>query len=47
MLNYASEVLLALGLVLSSFLSYWRVWKLNGLGKFPKPQSNLKQEKRV
>jgi hypothetical protein len=47
MLNYAGEVLLALGLVLSSFLSYWLVWKLNGLGKFPKPQSNLKQEKRA
>jgi hypothetical protein len=32
MLNYAGEVLLALGLVLFSLLSYWLVWKLNGLG---------------
>jgi hypothetical protein len=47
MLNYAGEVLLALGLVLSALLSYLLVWKLNGLGKFPEPQSNLKQEKRV
>jgi hypothetical protein len=45
MLNYAGEILLALGLVLSSLLSYWLVWTLNGLGKFPEPQSNLKQEK--
>jgi hypothetical protein len=33
MLNYAGEVLLALGLVLFSLLSYWLVWKLNGLGE--------------
>jgi hypothetical protein len=46
MLNYAGEVLLALGLVSSSLLSYWLVWKLNGLGKFPEPQNNLRQEKR-
>jgi hypothetical protein len=45
MLNYAGEVLLALGLVLSSLLTYWLVWKHNGLGKVPEPQSNLKQEK--
>jgi hypothetical protein len=45
MLKCAGEVLLALGLVLSSFLSYWLVSTLNGLGKFPEPQSNLKQEK--
>jgi hypothetical protein len=37
MLNYAGEILLALGLLLSSLLSYWLVWKLNGLGKFPEP----------
>jgi hypothetical protein len=47
MLNYAGEVLLALGLILFSLLSYWLVWELNGLGKFPEPQSTLKQEKRV
>jgi hypothetical protein len=47
MLNYAGEVLLAVGLVSSSLLSYWLVWKLTGLGKFPEPQSNLRQEKRV
>jgi hypothetical protein len=47
MLNYAGEILLALGLLLSSLLSYWLVWKLNGLGKFPEPQRNLKQEKSV
>jgi hypothetical protein len=45
MLNYAGEVLLALGLVLFSLLSYWLVWKLNGLGKFPEPQSNFELEK--
>jgi hypothetical protein len=45
MLNYAGEVLLALGLVLSALQSYWLVWKLNGLGKFPEPQSNLELEK--
>jgi hypothetical protein len=37
---YAGEVLLALGLVLFSLLSYWLLWKLNGMGKFPEPQSN-------
>jgi hypothetical protein len=47
MLNYAGEVLLALGLVLFSLLSYWLVWKLNGLGKFPEPQSNCELEKKV
>jgi hypothetical protein len=46
MLNYAGEVLLALGLVLFSLLSYWLVWKLNGLGKFPEPQSNFELEKK-
>jgi hypothetical protein len=46
MLNYAGEILLAITLVLSSFLSYWLVWTLNGLGKFPEPESNLKQEKK-
>jgi hypothetical protein len=35
MLNYAGEILLAITLVLSSFLSYWLVWTLNGLGKGP------------
>jgi hypothetical protein len=45
MLDYAGESLLAITLILSSFLSYWLVWTLNGLGKFPEPQSNLKQEK--
>jgi hypothetical protein len=43
MLNYAGEILLTLTLVLSSILSYWLVWTLNGLGKAPEPQSNLKQ----
>jgi hypothetical protein len=47
MLNYAGEILLAITLVLSSFLSYWLVWTLNGLGKFPEPESNLKQEKKA
>jgi hypothetical protein len=46
MLNYAGEILLALTLILSSFLSYWLVWTLNGLGKFPEPESNLKQKKK-
>jgi hypothetical protein len=46
MLNYAGEVLLGLGLVLSSFLSYWLVWTLNGLGKFPEPTTEPKQEKK-
>jgi hypothetical protein len=45
MLDYAGEILLALGLVLSSLLSYWLVWTLNGLGKFPEPPSDFKQEK--
>jgi hypothetical protein len=45
MLNYAGEVLLALGLILFSLLSYWLVWKLNGLVKFPEPQSNCEPEK--
>jgi hypothetical protein len=35
MLNYAGEILLAITLVLSSFLSYWFVWTLNGLGSVP------------
>jgi hypothetical protein len=43
--NYAGEVLLALGLVLFSLLCYWLVWKLNGMGKFPDPQSNCELEK--
>jgi hypothetical protein len=43
MLNYAGEILLVLTLILSSFLSYWLVWTLNGLGK-PEPQGNSKQE---
>jgi hypothetical protein len=33
-------------LVSSSLLFYWLVWTINGLGKFPEPQSNLKQEKK-
>jgi hypothetical protein len=45
MLNYAGEVLLALGLVLFSLLSYWLVWKLNGSVQFPEPQSNFEPEK--
>jgi hypothetical protein len=45
MLNYAREILLALGLVLISLLSYWLVWNLNGMGKFPEPQSNCELEK--
>jgi hypothetical protein len=45
MLNYAGEVLLALGLILFSLLSYWLVWELNGLGKFPEPHGNLELEK--
>jgi hypothetical protein len=45
MLNYAGEVLLALGSVLFALLSYWLVWKLNGMGKFPDPQSNCELEK--
>jgi hypothetical protein len=36
MLNYAGEIPLAITLVLSSFLSYWLVWSLNGLGKVPR-----------
>jgi hypothetical protein len=47
MLDYAGEILLALGLVLSSFLFYWLVWTLNGLGKFPEPQDNLNKRKRA
>jgi hypothetical protein len=35
MLNYAGEILVAITLVLASFLSYWLVWTLNGLGKDP------------
>jgi hypothetical protein len=35
MLNYAGEILLVLTLVLASFLSYWLVWTLNGLGSVP------------
>jgi hypothetical protein len=47
MLNYAGEILLAITLVLSSFLFYWLVWTLNGLGKIPEPQSITKQERRA
>jgi hypothetical protein len=46
-LNYAGEILFALGLVLSSLLSYWLVWTLNGLGKFPEPPSDFKTRKRA
>jgi hypothetical protein len=31
--NCAGPILLALTLLLSSFLSYWLVWTLNGPGK--------------
>jgi hypothetical protein len=33
MLSHASEILLALVMVLSAFLSYWLVWSLKGTGK--------------
>ena len=36
LLNFAGEILFAITLVLSSFLSYWLVWTLNGLGKVPR-----------
>jgi hypothetical protein len=36
MLNHAGEILLILSLVLASFLSYWLVWTLNGLGSVPR-----------
>jgi hypothetical protein len=45
MLNYASEILFALTLVLFSSLSYWLVRTLNGLVKFPESQSGLKRGK--
>jgi hypothetical protein len=36
MLNYAGEILLILSLVLASFVSYWLVGTLNGLGSAPR-----------
>jgi len=33
MLNHAGEILLALVMVLSAFLSSWLVWSLKGIGK--------------
>jgi hypothetical protein len=35
MLQNAGGILFALVLVLFSFLSYWLVWSLNGVGKSP------------
>lgn len=36
MLDSAGGILLAFVMVLFSFLSYWVVWSLNGLGKEPR-----------
>jgi hypothetical protein len=36
MLNYAGQILLVVSVVLASFLSYWLVWTLNGLGSAPR-----------
>jgi hypothetical protein len=36
MLDYAGETLLILSLILASFVSYWLVWTLNGLGGAPR-----------
>jgi hypothetical protein len=47
MLTYVGQILLVLMLVLASFLSYWLVWTVNGLGSVPELQSNTRQERRA
>jgi hypothetical protein len=42
LLNYAGEILLTLSLILASFVSYWLVWTLNGLGGVPRTAAQHK-----